>query len=370
MGSADKDSATRRRAWRVLASAAGLLLLCLAFWLGRQTTRIITQTRYAGVPASEQVGSPEHGPTQMWAHNLLLRKGPHFRIYLHWVRGRMVPTSSNHLPSLDEPESFFLLIEKGVVDVRLADLADYLNSGDKKSSSLKDLHVENHDGQLQISAMAHKGLWLPVRVDGDLLPTPDGKIRFHLQKLNVLKLPMKGLFGLFHLDLADLLPREPIVGMQLLGNDILFDTVRLLPPPHARGPISDVRLDGDRIRILYGGAHGDDARMAQWHNFLQLTGGTVSFGKLTMHDADLTLIDASDDPWFDLDLARYQTQLLYGTIKMTTHAGVEMFMPDLDHLPPGAGKTIQGVSVDWLRNRSTSLPVPDVQAPPGRPLSP
>lgn len=356
MHTGTQEVVRRRSAVRPLMALAAVTGLLLAFWLGRRSAVPPVQMEYVGVPPSQQATNPTEGATEMWAHNLLLRKGPHFRIYLHWVRGQMVPSASSRIPSLDEPESFFLQIQKGVIDVRLADLTDYLNSGDKRSSTLKDLQVENNDGQLQIKAKAHKGLWLPVRVDGDLLPAPEGKIRFHLRKLNVLKLPMKGLFGLFHVELADLLPKEPIKGMQLSGDDILFDTVRLLPPPHARGAISDVKLDGDYIRILYGGAHGDDARMSQWHNFLQLNGGTISFGKLTMHNADLTLIDTSEDPWFDLDLTRYQTQLLYGTIKMTQRAGVEMYMPDFDHLPPDAGKIVQGVSVDWLRDRNTAAP--------------
>ena len=34
---------------------------------------------------------------------------------------------------------------------------------------------------------------------------------------------------------------------------------------------------------MYGNEENDVARTEQWHNFLALKGGTLDFGKLTMH---------------------------------------------------------------------------------------
>ena len=85
-----------------------------------------------------------------------------------------------------------------------------------------------------------------------------------------------------------------------------------------------------------------------------LTGGTISFGSLTMHPANLTLVDASKDVWFDLDLVHYQAQLLKGFSRITTQAGLEMFMPSLTER--NLGKPSPGLDVDWLRNRNQSLP--------------
>jgi len=76
-----------------------------------------------------------------------------------------------------------------------------------------------------------------------------------------------------------------------------------------------------------------------------------------MRQADITTIDATDDPLFDLDLVNYQTQLVYGTTRMTQKAAVEVYIPDLDKLTPAAQKAAQGVSLDWLRNRNKTPPV-------------
>jgi hypothetical protein len=90
-----------------------------------------------------------------------------------------------------------------------------------------------------------------------------------------------------------------------------------------------VRVSPRDIEVIYGNAGDDETRLAQWHNFLRLSGGTLDFGKLTMRHVDLTMIDASQDPWFDLDLVNYQAQLVNGYARMTAQAGLEIFMPDL-----------------------------------------
>ena len=111
------------------------------------------------------------------------------------------------------------------------------------------------------------------------------------------------------------------------------------------------------LEVMYGDAQNDAARTEQWHNFLALKGGTVDFGKLTMHNVDLIMIDASKDAWFDLDLVNYQAQLVNGYTRMTADAGLEIFMPDLDELPPQ--RVPHSISKEWLKNRNLPPP-PDV----------
>src|ERR1700719_253871 len=106
---------------------------------------------------------------------------------------------------------------------------------------------------------------------------------------------------------------------------------------------------------MYGDAESDVARTEQWHNFLALKGGTVDFGKLTMHNVDLIMIDASKDAWFDLDLVNYQAQLVNGYTRMTAKAGLEIFMPVLDD--PTPKKASHSITLEGLRDRNRSLPL-------------
>jgi len=85
-----------------------------------------------------------------------------------------------------------------------------------------------------------------------------------------------------------------------------------------------VRVGIRDIEVIYGNASTDETGLAQWHSCFRLSGDTLDFGKLTMHHVDLTMIDASQHPWFDLDLVYYLAQFVNGYTRMTVQAGVEI----------------------------------------------
>jgi hypothetical protein len=275
----------------------------------------------------------------------------------------MMRTNPKVNPSLDDPDSFVLDIQKGVIHANIGDVANYLNASAPSNAPLKNISVQPDGDQLKLHGTVHKLLLpLPVELIGTLSPSASGHVRFHVLKLNVLKIPMKGLLGSFHVQLSDLVPSVDMAGVQISGNDIDFDTQKLLPPPHIRGQITSVRVAAPDIEVIYGNSPNDEAALSQWHNFLRLRGGTLDFGKLTMHHVDLTMIDASDDPWFDLDLVNYQAQLVSGYSRMTPQAGLEIFMPDIsvdEAKAQAQKKNTQAISLEWLKNRKQSLP-PDI----------
>jgi hypothetical protein len=289
------------------------------------------------------------------AHNLLLRKGPNFRIYIRWIRGQMVRTRRQVNPSFDDPESFVLQIQKGVIHANIGDISNYLNSCSPPDAPLKNISLQPEGDQLKLHGTMHKIFSLPIELIGTLTPTPDGRVQFHVTKLDVLKIPLKGLLGGFHVELSDLVHASTIPGVQIVDNDIIFDTQKLLPPPHIHGQLTSVRVGPPDIEVIYGNAGNDETSLARWHNFLRLSGGTLDFGKLTMHHVDLTMIDASQDPWFDLDLVNYQAQLVNGYTRITAQAGLEIFMPDLDEQTPK--KAGQSITLEWLKDRNRSLPL-------------
>lgn len=74
-----------------------------------------------------------------------------------------------------------------------------------------------------------------------------------------------------------------------------------------------------------------------------------------MNNADITMIDASNDPWFDLDLVNYQAQLVNGYTRMTADAGLEIFMPNFDKMQSKPGVN-QQITLEWLKHRNSTLP--------------
>ena len=121
-----------------------VVTLSLLVWLftrhGHSATSSVS-TVPAVSDSSTAVGktstSADRGPTKVYAHNLMLRRGPDFRVYVRWLRGQMVRTRPNDDPSFDDPESFNLVITNGVLRANIGDIAHFLNSGEVPNSPLK-----------------------------------------------------------------------------------------------------------------------------------------------------------------------------------------------------------------------------------------
>jgi hypothetical protein len=348
----------------VLGIAAVLVILvaCIAWYAGSKHREPTAQTP-PGAANSDQTaqvsdGTDDPNPTRIYAHNLMLRKGPNFRIYVRWLNGEMVRTNKNANPSFDDPESFVLEVQRGIIHANIGDISNYLNSGAVAGSPLSNISLTGNGHQVSVHGTIHKlHIPLPIGLDGTISPAPGGRIHLHVDKLSVLKLPVKGLLGDFHVSIADLMGKTAVAGIDASENDLYFDTQKLLPAPHIHGILTRVQVKNPDIEVMYGDAQNDATRTEEWHNFLALKGGSVDFGKLTMHNVDLIMIDASKDAWFDLDLVNYQAQVVNGYTRVTPQAGLEIFMPDLDDLPPQ--HTPQSISKEWLKNRNLPPP-PDI----------
>ena len=301
-----------------------MAILIFVAWHLRSTGKVTeadtADRATAAVPANVSAATSGRAtPTTVYAHNLELRKGPQFRIYVRWLRGEMETTRPGVPPSLDSEDSFVFHIDRGLVHANLGDLETYLNSKMAPRSPLSHITLSGEGDQVKLSGTLHKVIPLPVEVVGTISPDPSGRVHVHVNKINVLKVPMKGLLGGLSVQVADVVGSTPAPGVEVKDNDIYFDTTKL-----------------------------------QWHNFLRLRGGKVRFGNLMMEPADLTLIDASNDVWFDLDLANYRAQLVKGYSRMTPENGLEMYLPDV-----GKGMPSGAISLDTLRDRKRPLPQPE-----------
>ena len=351
---------------RLGVGLAVVLVLLLAGWIVLRSKSKPAPSPAAAAPKAEtgnvaaSDGTKTSGlsPTNVYAHNLMLRKGPSFRIYVRWLRGQMARARKAVNPSFDDPESFALDIRTGVIRANIGDITSYLNSGALGSDApLRDIQLSGDGDQVKLKGTVHKGVSLPIELTGTLSVYGENGIQIHVTKLNVLKVPFKAMLGAFHVTLSDLFKVKNVPGLEVTENDIRFDTHDLLPPPHIRGHLTGVHVANPDLEEIYGDAKEDLERTEEWRNFLRLSGGTIDFGKLTMHDVDLIMIDISKDPWFDLDLANYQDQLVNGYTRMTPQAGLQIFMPDLRDIKNP--KKSSNVSIEWFKHRQVPPP-PDV----------
>ncbi len=343
--------------FRLLAGPLlALLVIALLFWYWKSRPQAPnqpsaspanrTQAGSASIPAAEGAA------TRIHAHNLLLRKGPNFHVYVRWLDGRLARTRRNINPSFDRPESFDLDIQTGVIRVNIGDIGHYIGSS-VANSPIKNVTLLADGPNLKLTGIVHKIIPLPVQVIASVSVAPDDRVRIHIIKIDVLKLPVKGLLGLLHISAADLV-KTNIDGVEIQGNDLLLDTHKLLPPPHIRGQLTQVSVDSPDIQAIYGHAAEDVERVELWRNFFSLKGGTIDFGNLSMHPVNIMMIDISSNPWFDLDLVNYREQFASGYTRMTADSGLQMFIPDLRDISPKPAQTND--SIQWFKDRNIPPP--------------
>src|SRR5690349_15019039 len=215
-----------------------LVLLGWYFQSVRHATASPAST--ASAPAAVTVipdgltASPASALTSVYAHNLMLRKGAGFRVYVPWLRGEMIRLKRNVDPSFDDPDTFALEIKSGVIHTNVGDLKNFLDEALAKSS-LRNVALSGDGDQIKLRGTLHNIVPLPIEMVATISVAPANRVQLHVTKLSVLKMPVKGLLGGFHLTVSSLFHTGNIPGVEVSGNDLFLDTEKLLPPPHIRG---------------------------------------------------------------------------------------------------------------------------------------
>ncbi|MGI9075257.1 MAG: hypothetical protein ACR2JB_28955 [Bryobacteraceae bacterium] len=214
----------------LLVSAILVILLLLLAWHFQITkhapeSSALTPAVSGTSPATSGARTPSaSAPTNVYAHNLMLRKGPSFRVYVRWLRGQMARAHRGMNPSFDDPDSFFLDIQTGVLRANIGDISNFLNSDGMPKSALKNITLSGNGDQIKLNATLRKIVPLPIELIGTIAATSGNRIHMHVTKLSVLKIPFKALLGGFHITLSDLFRAQGIPGIEVSDNDIFFDT--------------------------------------------------------------------------------------------------------------------------------------------------
>jgi hypothetical protein len=252
---------------------------------------------------------------------------------VRWLQGTVSPTRQDAPISFDDKSSFAIEVEAGAIGISAADLTRLMNGLLATSRSpLRDVKIETRDGRLLVTGTLHKGVDIPIEMLGDVEAAQGGKLRVHAEKLRALHVPVKGLLSAFGLRVADLIDLKQAQGITIQDNDIVLNPHEILPPPHTRGNLSDVRVQENELLLSYGDTRRQAAEADRRGNYMAFRGGTIHFGKLTMQDADLVMVDDAKDFWFYFFLDHYQQQVIAGYSKVTPESGLVIRMPDFNRL--------------------------------------
>lgn len=199
------------------------------------------------------------------------------------------------------------------------------------------------NGRLKVKSKLHNKGDIAFETDGTLSATPEGKIRLHAEKVKALHLPVKGLLDMLGVDLADLVKTGKVQGVEVEKDDLILDPEKILPPPHILGQVTDVHAqNGEVVQTI--GHQESGLQSVPATNYMAYRKNQLRFGKLTMSDTDMILIDMDPGDPFDFKLDHYREQLVAGYTKETASFGLRVYMRDYDKLHHGKSNSGSGMA--------------------------
>ena len=290
----------------------------------------------------------QRGPTQAQMENVDFRITPSITLKIHKLRGEMISKQSGAPLNFDDKRSFVLRVDTGIIGMTSPSLDALMNGYvfNTPNSPLRNLHITIAGKQLKQQGVIHKIIDLPFTMWADVSAS-DGRIRLHPTRIDICGINGLGLLKAVGQTLEKMigkdLPKEH--GVTAIGNDMLMDPNRMLPPPETELQLVEVHTDGDELVEVFDARHKLAPLVpphAQATNYMYYRGGTLRMGKLLMVDADMQVVDTDPRDPFDFYIDRYNEQLVAGFSRNQPNYGLLVFMRDFGDLdkPPQPGERL------------------------------
>jgi hypothetical protein len=314
----------------VMTSAPAIRPACLALLLF-----IIVRSPNPAVAQSN--GTSDMHAVQIAMRNVTYHYTLPITVHIVQLQGELLPTKPGAIVVFDDKNSFTLALASAEISISCNALAQVLNENvfSAADSPIKNLSIESRNNRLIMKGKLHQKGDIPFETEGVLMAEPDGRIRLHTEHLKASHLPLKGLLDLLGINIAHMIDTKKIQGTSADKDDLILNPEQILPPPHIQGRVSAVRLQGNDIVQVFGTTQPSNFAAKQSGNYLAFRHGDMQFGKLTMHDSDLVMIDMDPRDPFDFFLDHYQDQLVAGYTKSTPQYGLRVYTRDYNRLRSG-----------------------------------
>jgi len=286
------------------------------------------------IPAVAQSSeSPDTRPVEIEMKNVTYHYSMPVSVHIVQLLGELVPTRTGSIVIFDDKNSFDLHLTYAEISISCDALAEVLNENvfSAPDAPVRKLTIANKNNRLVVTGKLKSDV--PFETTGTLSADSNGKIRLHADHVKAAHLPVKGLLDLLGIDLAHLINTNKVHGVTVDKDDLILDPEQILPPPHIHGKVTAVRIQGNDIVQVFGQPQSSNFAAKRPGNYMAFRHSDMRFGKLTMHDADLIMIDMDPRDPFDFFLDHYQEQLVAGYSKSTMEYGLRVYTRDYNKLP-------------------------------------
>lgn len=317
----------RFRMWRRWSSVGK----CLHVWPGLVRLMLVIAACWPAVGQSSQE-TAKVAPVKIQMHNVMYHFTGDVAVHIFDLQGQLTTTREGSLVVFDDKLSFQMEVGAAQIALSMQDLTHALqeHAFSAPDAPLKQVVVTAEKDHLKIEGKLHSKGDVPFQTEGKLSVTAEGEIRVHADKIKAAHLPVKGLMDLLGVKISDLLSTRKVRGIRVEKDDLLI-TPDVLPPPRIQGKITAARVAGDQILLTFGAGEAKTAAVRPG-NYMAFRYSQFRFGKLTMDDTDMVLIDMDPKDPFDFYLDHYKEQLEAGYTKTTAQWGLRVFMKDYEKL--------------------------------------
>ncbi|MFM0737129.1 hypothetical protein PQQ51_07780 [Paraburkholderia xenovorans] len=298
-----------------------------------------TRAAFAGqsmaTPGST-IGDERHsnGPTPLiHVENVDFYVAGRIGFHVRSLDAQMVPKKPGQPVDLDDPDQYDIRIIGGEVvepwPAMAALFNDYLL--DYAPRSLNDLQLKPVDGQLQVSGGIKlwnhfPGVWLPTTMSGTIVAKDERHLVYAPTSVKVLGVPQAGLLRALDIPLESLTPFTR-KGVELKGNELVFDQYTVFPPPVLQGRLASATVTDEGLVLKFKrdtsvAAARPPASAAK--SFVWIESGDVKMFNSLVTNTRTFIKDSSNPGVMRFDLYGYRRDVSKGTVKMGQDGGLDV----------------------------------------------
>ena len=287
------------------------------------------------------MAAPADTVTSVQMQNVDFYVDPQIPLHISRLSGTMMSRTRGPV-MFDDKRSFVIRVTAAEAGLTGPALSALLNKYvfNYSGSPITNLRVTVSGNEIIQKGTLHKVGALPFEIRASLSVTPDGRIRLHPTRTEIIGLHVDRLMSGLGLPLSKIIDLSKAKGATVSGNDIFLSPTAVIPPPEIQGHVTAVRVENNLVIMTFGSPASTPMIAVpdtSAHNYMYYKGGTLQFGKLMMLDADMFITDLDPADPFHFDLDRYKPQLVAGYSRTLQSGGLEVWMRDIDKIGKARG---------------------------------
>ena len=287
------------------------------------------------------MAAPADTVTSVQRQNVDFYVDPQIPLHISRLSGTMMSRTRGPV-MFDDKRSFVIRVTAAEAGLTGPALSALLNKYvfNYSGSPITNLRVTVSGNEIIQKGTLHKVGALPFEIRASLSVTPDGRIRLHPTRTEIIGLHVDRLMNGLGLPLSKIIDLRKAKGATVSGNDIFLSPTAVIPPPEIQGHVTAVRVENNLVIMTFGSPASTPMIAVpdtSARNYMYYKGGTLQFGKLMMLDADMFITDLDPADPFHFDLDRYKPQLVAGYSRTLQSGGLEVWMRDIDKIGKARG---------------------------------